>query len=312
MILSFSGDPFLARRAALEALAERGLPAGAITHLGEGMSASDVTRAAQQGGLFGATALMLDFGEAFTGQAGVKPRNDTLRALAALTGSTLIVVLDPTATPARQRALRELGEHTHLPTPKYGALIAHAERELRRANVRFERGVPRYLADATGPNPAELASEITKLALLEGTLDVKRVRALLNRNEVRDSFDIIEAISAGDAPRGVRTARQLVEEGEAVPRIFGALTWQFMLVARASALLASSHPPRGGAAAARALGAQPFAAERALKLARRLRDEDLLPLLKGLLDADVRAKSGGDAELALESVIIELARRFER
>lgn len=311
MIVSFSGDPFLARRAARQALQDHGVQPASAVQLGEGMTPEDVSHAASQGGLFGQAALMLDFGEAFTGQAGVKPRNDVMKALAKLKDGALIVVLDPDATPARQKALGELGQHVHVPVPRFERLPRWIKEELERAGVEHEPGVPQYLADVFGEEPAAIASEVQKLAVLAGRYDVDRVRAIVNRPATRDSFDIIEAVGEGDAGRAVAIARQLMHEGEAAPKIFGALIWQFTLVAKAVALVqrAGGCAPSGGQAA-QALKCKPFVAQRALGLARRLSEADLLPVLGGLLEADVRAKSGGDQELALESAIVALAGRL--
>lgn len=311
MILSFSGDSFLARRAAREALAEQGVQPSSATQLGEGMTPQDVVDAVSQGGLFGQAAVLLDFGEAFTGQAGVKPRNDTIKALKGLGDTGLIVIIDPDATPARQRSLGELGPHRHLPAPRFERLPRWVASELERAGVQFERDVPLYLADVFGEDPAAIASEVSKLAVLGERYDVERVMQIVNRPLTRDSFDIIEAVGRGDAGEALGVARQLVNEGESVPKIFGALVWQFMLVARAVALISASggRAPSAGQAA-QALKSKPFVAQRALGLAKGLSEDDLLPLLRGLLEADVRAKSGSDPELALESVIISLAQRF--
>lgn len=311
MILSFSGDPFLARRAAREALEQQGVKPSSATQLGEGMTEQDVAHAASQGGLFGQAAVLLDFGEAFTGQAGVKPRNDTIKALRQLGDGALIVIIDPEATPARQKTLGELGTHRHLPVPRFEGLAQWVRSELQRAEVEFDREVPQYLADVFGEDPAAIASEVQKLAILGERYDVERVRHIVNRPATYDSFDIIEAVGAGNAGHAVAVARQLVEEGEAVPKIFGALVWQFMLVAKAVALLESAggRAPSAGQAA-QALKAKPFVAQRALGLARRLSEADLLPLLGGLLQADVKAKSGADPELALQSVIVALSRRL--
>lgn len=311
MILSFSGDPFLARRAAHEALAEAGVDPSSATELGEGMTPEAVLDAASQGGLFGQAAVLLDFGEAFVGQGGVKPRNDLMKALSGLPEGALVVILDPAATPARQKALQALGKHRHLPSPRYEQLPRWVKTELERAGVEHSPDVPRFLADLFGEDPAAIASEIEKLAVLGERYDVERVRFLVNRPAVHDSFDIIEAVGAGDAARGVDVARLLLEQGESVQRVFGALAWQFLLVAKGVGLLAEGGTRRpSGAQAAQALGAKPFVAQRALKLAAGLREADLGPMLSELLAADVRAKSGGDPELALESVIVSLARRF--
>jgi len=313
VILSFSGDPFLVRRAAREVLREHGVKPSEAIELGEGLTPQAVVDAASQGGLFGQAALLLDFGDAFSGQAGVKPRNDTLKALQGLKDGALIVVLDPDATPARQKTLQELGTHRHLPAPRFERLPQWVAQELKREGVEFDAGVPQFLADVFGEDPAAIAAEVKKLAVLEGRYDVERVRTIVNRPASHDSFDIIEAIAEGDAAEGVAVARRLVEQGEAVQRIFGALSWQFMLVAKGVGLIEATRPRRPSAGqAAQALGAKPFVAQRALKLAERLDERALRGLLSELLAAEVRAKSGRDPELALESAVIGLAARFGR
>lgn len=309
MILTFSGDPFLARRAAREALRERGVAASEVVAFGEGMEATEIERAASQGGLFGQVALFLDFDEAFVGQTGVKPRNDVVDGLGRVDEGALIVVLDSTATPARQKRYRSLGALTHLPTPRFEGLPRWVAGELRAAGVRFQRDVPQTLADLFGEDPAAIASEVLKLAALDETVSAERVRALANRPAARNAFDLIERIVAGDAAGALLIARGLLERGEAPQRIFGALTWQFSLVAKAVGWLGSEDAVdvrRAG----QALGAHPAAARRALKLAERFDEEGLRRTLHVLLDADRRGKSGGDPEWALEGAVLKLSRAF--
>ncbi|HRN19094.1 MAG TPA: DNA polymerase III subunit delta, partial [Trueperaceae bacterium] len=209
------------------------------------------------------------------------------------------------------KALGELGPHRHLPAPRFEALPRWVAQELKQAGVEFAPGVPQYLADVFGEDPAAIASEVGKLAVLGERYDVERVRYIVNRPATRDSFHIIEAVSEGAAGRAVAVARQLVEEGEAVPKIFGALVWQFMLVAKAVGLRQREGGKRiGGGQAAAALGAAPYAAEKALRLAGKLDEEAVAAALSDLLAADVAAKSGGDQDLALEAAVIGLARRL--
>lgn len=310
MIVSFSGDPFLARRAARAALREAGVKSDGVNVLGEGMTAAQVLDVASQGGLFGQAAALLDFGEAFSGQGGVKPRNEVMKALADLADGAVLVIVDPDATAARQKALAALGTHKHLPAPRYERLAPWVAGELKSAGVSFERDVPQLLADLFGEEPAAIAAEVEKLATLDERLSVDRVRYLVNRPAVRDAFDLIAAIAAGDAAAGVAVARQLIDEGEAVPRVFGALVWQFQLVAKAAGLLLREAPRRVSAGmAAPVIGAKPFVAGKALQLARGFDEPSVRLALAQLLEADVRAKSGGDAELALMSVVVRLAQR---
>ncbi len=313
MIVSFSGDPFLARRAAKRELARRGVTSRDVTELGEGMSTQDVAHLAGQFGLFGQVALLLDFGAAFTGQAGVKPRDEMIAALADVGDSALIVAVDPDATPARRKKWSGLGEHEHLPTPRFDNLQRWIKAELDAASLRYRPDVPAALAEMFGEDPAVIASEVNKLAALDEELTAERVRQVANRAAVHDAFDLLDSIADGDAAASFATARQLLDEGEAAQRVMGALVWQFMLLARAVAL-AEREPDRRALArlAPGVLKAKPFVVQKTLKLAQRLGEEDVVLALEALLEADVASKTGRDPEWALESVVLTLADRFAR
>lgn len=329
MVISFSGDPFLARRAAKRVLADRGFRPSDVTELGEGMTPSDVATLAAQGGLFGQVALLLDFGEAFTGQAGVRPRNELMATLKSVSDGAFIAVLDQEATPARIKTWREIGEHVESPTPRYEALPRWVAAELDASDVNYDKDVPAALADLFGEDVAAIASEIAKLTALDEQFTAQRVRQLANRMAVHDAFDLIDEIAKGDAAAALQIARQLLAEGEAAQRVLGALVWQFMLVAKALAFVASEDGPtsRAGASgkagarfnpqalagrAAAALKVRPFVAQKALTLAAALDERSLREALSDLLKADVAAKSGSDPEWALESLVIGLASRWAR
>ena len=310
MVLSFSGDPFLAPRAARRALRARGFRAEDVTELGEGMTPPRVAQLAAQSGLFGQTALLLDFDAAFKGQAGVKPRNDTLKALEGVQ-DTFIVVLDLTATPARQKLYGELGTHESLPTPRYGALTHWVRGELQAAELEFDKDVPDTLADLFGEDLPGIAAEIQKLAVLDETLTSERVREIANRPASRDAFALIEAISAGDPRRALNICRSLVAQGEAPPRVLGALTWQYTLVARGVGLQAGRARVDPGLVA-QTLKVKPFVAQKALTLAKPLGEAGLKRVLTSLLRADVAMKTGKDEVWALESLALELSTRRGR
>ncbi len=311
MILSFSGDPFLARRAAKRALAEQGLTTRDVTELGEGMTPADVVHLAGQGGLFGQVALLLDFGAAFTGQAGVKPRDEMMAALSELDGSALVVVVDPDATPARRKKWSALGEHQELPTPRYDALQRWVRRELEDASLRYRPDVPATLAELFGEDPAGILSEVNKLKALDEELTAERVRQVANRAAVHDAFDLLDSITAGDGAGAFATARQLLDEGEAAQRVLAALAWQFLLLAKAVALREREPDQRAVAQMApRVLKAKPFVVQKTLKLAQGLSEDDVRAALAALLEADVASKTGRDPEWALESAVLTLAGRF--
>lgn len=309
MILAFAGDPFLAHRAARRALRARGFRAEEVTELGEGMDAEGVERLAAQLGLFGQTALLLDFDAAFRGQAGVKPRNEVLKSLEKTPAETLVVVLDLNASASRQKTYRSLGEFESLPTPRFGALTHWIREELKAEGVRFEGGVPDTLADLFGEDLPSIAGEIHKLAVLDESLSSARVRDIAHRPAARDAFGLIDATVKGDVREALSVCRSLLAQGEAPPRVLGALSWQYGLVARCVGL-------RGGRAKTDAglvvstLRVKPFVAKKALSIAEKLDEERLERVLRALLEADVAMKTGGDDRWALEALAVRLASLF--
>ena len=312
MILAFSGDPFLARRSARAALRDRGVTPGEVMELGEGLHPEQIEAAVHQAGLFGATVLLLDFDAAFEGQAGVAPRAASMKALASVPEDALVVVVDAKATAARQKTWRTLGTLEHRPTPRFAALRGWIAKEAQAHGLRLRGAVPDVLADLFGEDLPALAAEIEKLAVLDEELDEARVRELVQRPASRDAFDLIDAVTAGNEATAVRTARLLLDAGEAAPRILGALGWQFSLVARAVALRARDGDVAKGVAA-KALGAAPYAAGKAMDIARRLDERALREVFDVLLEVELAVKTGRrEPGWAIEAAALELAGTFAR
>ncbi len=305
MILVFSGDPFLAARAARRALAARGFKAHEITELAEEMTAPQVDQLASQSGLFGQSALLLDFDAAFKGQAGVKPRNEVLKVLEKGSKS-LIVVLDVAATPARHKVYTAIGELEHLPTPRFNALSHWVREELRAKGLRFDDEVPQTLADLFGEDLPGIAAEVEKLAVLDETLTSARVRRVVNRPAARDAFQLIEVAAKGDAKAALSVCRSLLSQGEAPARVVGAITWQYNLVARCVGLKAD-RARLDASVVAQTLKVKPFVAQKALVLARDLDEASLRRLLSAILEADMAIKSGKGEAWALEALTLRLA-----
>ena len=306
MILVFSGDPFLATRAARQALRARGFRAEEVTELGEGMTAEQVAQLAAQSGLFGQVALLLDFDAAFKGQGGVKPRNEVVKALEGVPTDTLVVVLDLGATAARQKIYKKLGEHHAHPTPRFDALVHWARQELTAAEVRFEKTVPQTLTDLFGEDLPGIAAEVQKLSVLDEELSSERVREIANRPAARDAFDFIEATASGDAGKALRICQSLMAQGEAPPRVLGALTWQYTLVARCVGLQAD-RARVDASLVTQTLKISPFVAKKALAIARNLDETRLRQVLQAILNADTAMKTGKDEGWALEALALKLA-----
>lgn len=309
MIHSFSGDPFLAARAARARLAELRDEVPEFTELDGELTPEAVQAVVGQAGLFGASGLYLDFDSAFSGQAGVKPRNALLRSLAQLPPGSVLVVVDSSATEARQKQWRALGEHVHLPAPRFGALTRWVAQELSAQGVRYSREVPALITELFGEDLPAIASEAVKLSLLERELSGDDVRELTGKTEVTDSFALIDALVAADTGRALRLCRALAQQAEETIRVLAAITWQFSLVARCVALLANE-PRASEGRVASALKVKPFVAGKVLRIAGRLDEARLLPLLSSIAAAELASKSGRDADWALEKLTVELSQQL--
>ncbi|MBW6457110.1 MAG: hypothetical protein K0A98_14615 [Trueperaceae bacterium] len=326
MLQVFAGDAFLARRAALAALAElrEADPALEVVRLDEGLQADDVREALGQGGLFGRVALFIDLDEAFSGAGQNAERTAVIDALAvvyggadagqgeALAGGAAdAVVLDAAATAARQKRWRGIGRLRVLPTPRFGNLTRWVAQELEGAGVTVRGDVAGTLVDLFGEDLPGIVGEVAKLGLLDGAITPERARAIAHRPAARSAFDLTDAIAAGDAASALRIARGLLEVGEAPVRVMAVLAWQIDLVVRCAAL-AMRDPEVTPEAAARELKSSPYPTKKALAVARGLDEPALAELAKRTVAADVAMKTGRDPAWALEYVVIDLAARFAR
>lgn len=316
MLEIFSGDGFLARRAALQVV-QRWRAADAdleVVRLAEGVDAPAVRSALEQGGLFGRVALLLNLDEAFAGAGHTNPRNAVIDVLAEAherfqSGTALAVVVDSEATPARQKRWRELGALTHQPTPRYAELKGWLTRELRDAQVSARGDVVGTLIDLFGDDLPGMLGELQKLQLLEQPITPERVREVAQRPAARSAFDLIDAFLAGDSAGALRVARNLLELGEAPIRVMAALVWQIDLLVRAAALLLRDS--QTSVAQVRAeLGVAEFVAKKVHAAARGLDEATLAAMVAATIEADVGMKSGTTPDWALERVVLQLAGLF--
>lgn len=318
MLQTFAGDAFLARRAALKALADlrETDPALEVVRLDEGLQAEAVREALGQGGLFGRVALFIDLDEAFSGAGQNAERTAVIDALAGhsealAAGVPDAIVLDASATAARQKRWRGLGQLRVLPTPRFGKLTRWVAQELEAAGVTVRGDVAGTLVDLFGEDLPGIAGEVAKLGLLEGAITPERVSVIAHRPAARNTFDLTDAIAAGDAASALRTARGLLEVGEAPIRVMAVLAWQIDLVVRCAAL-ALRDPEVTPEAAARELKSSPYPTKKALGVAGGLDEAALADLAQRTVAADVAMKTGRDPAWALESVVIDLAALFDR
>ena len=309
MIQVFSGDDFLAGRAFLAAVREAAEAGREVVRLDDDLTPGRLRQALDQGGLFGTPQVALDLGAAVSGQgsAATGERNALIAMLEAAGPDVDALVLDASATPARQKRWRALGALHHLPAPRYGNLVRWIRAELEGAGLQTRGDVAATLADLFGDDLPGVVAEITKLRVLDETLTPERTIELVRRPAARNAFQLIDAVMAGDAALAFDTLDALVQSGEPTIKIMAAFAWQVDLVAGCVALRDDDPDIDQGRAAA-ALKANPFPTGKALAIAARLDEAALRSLIGVVVAAEHAMKSGSDAAWHLEACVLQAAR----
>lgn len=290
MVIAFTGDPFLAREELLKEARLRGL--SRFTEPTPEALAEALTP-----GLFGAAGALLDLREVGEGEwKALKP------LLEGVPEEVPVLLLDPKPTAARA-AFYRTRERRDFPTPKGKDLLRHLENRAKRLGLRLPAGIAQYLATLEGDLEA-LERELEKLSLLPPPLTLEKVERVVALRPPVSGFDLVRAVLDKDPKGALARLRRLKEEGEEPLKLLGAFAWQFSLLARAWMLLKENPRPKEEELAR--LEAHPYAARRALELARGLSQEALREALDILIAAERRAKEGKDPWLAVEMAVLRL------
>jgi len=292
VIISFTGDPFLARRAAraeteIRGLEWRPLPPDPVQ-----------VQQAASGGLFGPGGAIVDLRD--ISEAEWKELRPVLEAIPE---DAVVILLDPKPTSARSRWLGKNTEKRDFPTPRYREKQRWVVNEMKQMGLKAPAAVAHYLGELEADLEA-IHAELEKLTLLEGPLTLERVKAVVALQPPLSSFDLVDAAAAGRFERAMKLLRGLLDRGEEPLRILGALSKHYTRAAVLWAELQNRNLTDKDAAAL--LKVHPFAAKKLLAFARRLDEARLLRALDALAEAEKNAKSGRDPVLALQQALLAL------
>ncbi|GIW34458.1 DNA polymerase III subunit delta [Meiothermus sp.] len=305
MIQVFTGDSFLAREALLQEARLQGLAPR--------MMPPEPALVAQEasGGLFGPGGALVDLRD--LSEAEWKPLREVLEAAPP---DAVVLLLDPRPTAARSKWYADKAQKRDHPTPGPKEMTNWVINRARHYDLKLPGAIAAYLAGLVGgkgsaENPAmgleALEQELKKLCLVSPPLTLEKVQALAALDTPISGFDLVRSITEGKPTQAFKYARELLERGEDPLRILGALSWQYVRVARAWALL-QDDPMLGEGMAASALGMHPYAAKQTLLLAKKMTAEAVVQALEILMGAEEAAKTGKDMRLALERAMALLAR----
>jgi len=291
MLVAFTGDPYLARRALERELRHHRLPLGLVS--------PEALPERLAPGLFGEAGGAVDFRELKSEVwALIKPLLENLPQ------SILLLIYDPKPTAARSRWYKAHAEVRHLPTPRYGERVAFVQKEMKRLGIKAPAAVAQILAESEADTEG-LVREVEKLALATPPITPEKALLLLGAPATGSAFDLLDPIAERRTPEALSRLAELLEKGEAPLRVLGALSWHYV---RLYSLALLDPPPRRPEEAAKALHVSPFAARRLLAAHRRMPEARLARSLNALYDAEHAMKRGRDPVLTLEHLITELAR----
>lgn len=207
-----------------------------------------------------------------------------------------ILVLRTTRLEPRQRssawfkALDKVGVITLIWPMSVNQLPNWISARLRRAGLEVEKPAIIYLCDRVEGNLLAAAQEVEKLALLQlnQPICVEAMAQALEDTSRFNSFDLLDAMMAGDGARSSRILNSLKDEGVALFAIMGALTSQLRRMGNSRGL-----PP---------------ARQRVMEqFARRIKD--VAPVLSecAIIDQQGKGQRYGDAWISLENLLLRLA-----
>ncbi len=299
MIFAFSGNRFLIEEALRETLGSRGLSARDLPRLaGEELNAAAL-EPHLQGGLFGAARVIVDV-------EGQKTLKDVLELISQTDAE--VFVLDPSGPPTRVKVYEKHGQHHALATPtRAGDVTAWIQARAKKQKLSLERDAAARLAEIFGEDLAGIASELSKLEIIaDGKISAADIDRLVQLKPPGDSFAMLEAATHHNTKAAFEQLGRLLHSGEDPFKIMGAVVWQYQLIARCVAL--QQRDPRVSEnSAAQTLGVKPYPAKKALEVARKLNETQVRNQLERILAADFAMKSGGDPQMALEQLLLELS-----
>ncbi|MDB5044308.1 MAG: polymerase subunit delta [Deinococcus sp.] len=296
-LIVFTGNRFLAEETLRDTLTARGLNPRELPRMGGDDVTAEALRPHLSPGLFGDGGVIVDFD-------GVKPDKALLDLLAS--AQVTVAILDE-APPATRIKVYSKGEQIASATPaKAGDVAGWATQRAKKMGLKLDKEATLYLAEVFGSDLAGLASELTKLTLIDGPFTRDAVQRVVGREPPGDSFAMLGAATSGHPGEAVLQLRRLIASGEDPFKLMGAVVWQYALVARCVALLQEEGRVTEAAAAQR-LGVKPYPAKKALDVARRLNEAKIRAHLSRILDADLAMKRGLDAGVTMERLMVQLS-----
>lgn len=171
---------------------------------------------------------------------------------------------------------------------------------------RLNDSAARLLVEKLGPDLRLIDNELQKLALYAGdakAITVADVDKLVGGMAETEIFRLTEAVMLKDRAKAVELLARILRQVDHPLQVLVALTNRFRQILTVKTLVARGVSMREGPGIAKM---HPFPYEKMVGHVRSISREDVHRALGRLLEADVAMKSGYDAKLTLETLVVEL------
>jgi DNA polymerase III subunit delta len=193
------------------------------------------------------------------------------------------------------------GGEIEFAAPKRDAVARWLHGEARRLNHEITPAAAEQLVELVGVDLLRLRSTLERLSLALGSgarIDDECVAEQVASSRLHAIYELQGAVDEKQTLRAVGLLRRLIDEGEEIPALVGAL---FAEIRRL--LIAREASPRSDLA--RLLEIHPFRAKKIAEAANRFSRLRLRRAVNGLAEVDLASKTGrGDAQAALEHWLI--------
>jgi len=223
--------------------------------------------------------------------------------------------------PSKQNLLVIVSEASKSPVKEHKNVVAipcevqpgyELEREIdaaaRESGRTIEPAASRELARRLGANRSQRQAEVAKLIDYVGdrkTIALKDVETLVRDEQEFQSFDLVNAIAAGQKERALAVLHRLLDQGAAAQMLMGSLIWQYRKMAEVKRKMSKGQP---GERACLQSGVRFRAAEFA-KMVEQTSEDQIARAHQELLSVDLALKSSGQPEdILLDRLVVELTR----
>jgi len=191
--------------------------------------------------------------------------------------------------------------------PREGELVGWLKQRAKSFGYTLPTDAAQTLLNRIGPKPGLLAGELEKVITYIGkSKSIKQadVAEVVGDIKLEKVFALTDALKEKNTARAIQLLHNQLDHGEEPVKILGTIAWQFRLIWEAKHHQSKKLP---AGQIAKAMGANPWAVDQALKYTRNFSVAQLKHGFESLSQADRELKSTGKApEGILETLILNL------